>query len=57
MNTKSSGESGYETDFMLTANGSNGEAMKDKGCLIELLKRVPDGTMVFDRPDLELFAR
>jgi uncharacterized protein (TIGR02246 family) len=41
---QSSGALGYEIGtYALTANGPNGEAVKDKGRYIELLKRAPDG--------------
>ena len=44
IDAQSSGELGYEIGtFVLTANGANGEAVKDVGRYIELLKRGPDG--------------
>ena len=44
IDAQSSGEFGYEIGtFVLTANGPNGEPVKDKGRYIELLKRGPDG--------------
>jgi len=44
IDAQSSGALGYEIGtFALTANGPNGEAVKDKGRYIELLKRGPDG--------------
>lgn len=44
IDARSSGVLGYEIGtFELTANGPNGEAMKDTGRYIELLKREPDG--------------
>ena len=40
----SSGSLGYETgSFVLTVNGSNGEAIVDRGRYVELLRRGPDG--------------
>lgn len=44
IDAQSSGEFGYEIGtFELTSNGPDGEAVKDKGRYIELLKRGPDG--------------
>jgi len=44
LDAQSSGELGFEIGtFELTANGPDGEPVKDKGRFIELLKRGPDG--------------
>lgn len=44
IDARSSGALGYEIGtFELTANGPNGEALKDKGRYIELLQRGSDG--------------
>jgi len=44
MDAQSSGSLGYETgNFVLTANGPDGQPMVDKGRYVELLRREPDG--------------
>ena len=44
MDALSSGSLGYETgSFVLTVNGSDGEAVIERGRYIELLRREPDG--------------